>query len=105
MLMEIRHYHLKPGQRDAWVQYMEDVIIPFQESKGMVIHGSFTDDEDENGYFWLRSFDDESHREALYEAVYKDEEWTTKIGPPIPSMLDHVGVVNRVYSTPKSALK
>jgi len=29
---EIRRYQARPGRRAEWVQYMEDVVIPFQQS-------------------------------------------------------------------------
>ena len=48
MFFEFRQYTLFPGKRAEWVKYMESVIIPFQVSKGMVILGSFVDDEDES---------------------------------------------------------
>ncbi|ETX03349.1 MAG: hypothetical protein ETSY2_33750, partial [Candidatus Entotheonella gemina] len=41
MFYELRQYRMRPGQRDNWVKCMEDEIIPFQVSKGMVIMGSF----------------------------------------------------------------
>ena len=37
MFFELRQYRAKPGQREKWVKFMEEVIIPFQVSKGMVI--------------------------------------------------------------------
>ena len=39
MLFELRNYRMRPGQREQWVRYMEEVIIPFQVSRGMVIVG------------------------------------------------------------------
>ena len=38
---ELRTYKVYPGKMDEWLSYMEKSIIPFQVSKGMVIHGSF----------------------------------------------------------------
>jgi len=38
---ELRQYHVRPGKMDEWVKIMEQEIIPFQVSKGMVITGSF----------------------------------------------------------------
>ncbi|MFD0327170.1 hypothetical protein ACFQZC_00660 [Streptacidiphilus monticola] len=29
---EIRCYQARPGRREEWVRYMEDVVIPFQAS-------------------------------------------------------------------------
>lgn len=106
MLFEFRHYTCKPGQRDAWVKYMEDVIIPFQVARGMVILGSFVDDEDPNAYYWIRRFKDEDERKQLYEAVYKDPKWTDEIGPQVPDMIDREAIqVKRIIPTPKSAIQ
>ena len=54
MLFELRQYRILPGQRDTWVRFMEDVLIPFQVSKGMVIVGSFVAEEDDDLYVWIR---------------------------------------------------
>ena len=38
---ELRQYKVLPGKLESWVKIMEEEIIPFQVSKGMVITGSF----------------------------------------------------------------
>ena len=45
---ELRQYHVRPGKSAQWVKIMEEEIIPFQVSKGMVICGSFRGETDEN---------------------------------------------------------
>ena len=106
VLFELRQYKVRPGQQAKWVKFMEEVIIPFQASKGMVILGSFVDETDESVYVWIRRFRDEAEREAQYEAVYQSEEWTTKIGPQIPEMMDREGIaVRRLLPTPHSVLQ
>ena len=65
---------------------MEDEIIPFQVAKGMVICGSFRGETDETHYVWIRRFDSEAQREALYKAVYETDHWKTKKLPPRPGM-------------------
>ena len=50
MFFELREYRMMPGQKQNWVDYMEDVIIPFQVSKGMVILGSFVSRDEEDLY-------------------------------------------------------
>ena len=47
---ELRQYKVKPGKLAEWVKIMEEEIIPFQVSKGMVICGSFAGEEDESVY-------------------------------------------------------
>ena len=112
MFREIRQSRTPPGQRENWVKYMEEVIIPFQVSKGMVIVGSFTGEQerptatqDENLYVWIRRFESEEDRERLYEAVYQSDEWLNDIGPRIPEMLDRDKiVVTRIDPTVASAI-
>ena len=43
---ELRQYKVRPGKIDEWVKIMEEEIIPFQVSKGMVICGSFRGETD-----------------------------------------------------------
>ncbi|MEK2472589.1 hypothetical protein [Streptomyces noursei] len=50
MCYEIRHYQSRPGRRQEWVRYVEEVDIPFQTSKGMAVTASFTDEQDDDGY-------------------------------------------------------
>lgn len=106
MFYEIRRYQARPGRRDDWVRYMEDTVIPFQRAKGMTVIASFIDEEDEDGYVWIRRFDDEDDRVARYAAVYEDTEWRERIGPTVRELLltDRT-VVTRVQPTPASAMQ
>ena len=91
MLYEYRIYECHTGKRTEWVQYMESVIIPFQVSKGMVVAGSFINEEDE--------------REALYEAVYQSDEWLNEISPRIPDLINRATIkVMRLVPTAKSVI-
>jgi hypothetical protein len=81
---ELRQYKVRPGKMDAWVKIMEEEIIPFQVSKGMVICGSFRGETDDSVYVWLRRFESEAEREALYKAVYESDHWKTNIAPRVP---------------------
>jgi len=58
MFFELRQYRTLPGQRNTWVKFMEEEIIPFQVAKGMVILGSFVGQEEDDlsyGYGALRA--------------------------------------------------
>ena len=105
MFLELRQYRTHPGQRDNWVKYMEEIIIPFQVSKGMVIVGSFVGEQEDDLYVWIRRFESESERERLYEAVYESDEWRNNISPEIPGMLDGDKiVVTRLEPTAASVI-
>ena len=105
MFYEIRRYQTEPGRRDEWLRYMENVVIPYQQSKGMTITASFVDDEDPDGYVWIRRFDDEAHRAALYAATHDHPRWIDEIFPAVADLLliDRT-VVTRAVPTRTSAL-
>ena len=106
MLFELRQYRTRPGQRENWVRFMEEVLIPFQVSKGMVIVGSFVGEEESDLYVWIRRFEDERERERLYEAVYESDHWKQEIAPRVLEMVDREKhVVTRLTPTPKSVLR
>lgn len=101
---ELRQYKIHPGKMDDWIKVMEEEIIPFQVSKGMVITGSYRGEEDETVYVWTRRFDSESERERLYAAVYESDHWKNEIAPRIPDLIDRSEIqVTRIVPTPKSA--
>jgi len=103
---ELRRYHVRPGKMAEWLRVMEEEIIPFQVSKGMVICGSFRGEEDDSVYVWLRRFESEAEREALYKAVYDTDFWKTKIAPRLPDMLDREKmVITRIVPTGKSTVQ
>lgn len=106
MFFELREYRTLPGQRENWVNFMEEEIIPFQVSKGMVILGSFTGEEEDDLYIWVRRFESESERERLYAAVYQSDRWLNEIGPKVPEMIDRAKiVVRRIEATPRSVIQ
>ena len=93
MFFELRQYRIKDGRMDEWVAFMESEIIPFQVSKGMVVIGSFIGEEEEDLYIWIRRFESETERVALYKAVYEDPQWTDDIGPRIGDIMDRERIV------------
>jgi hypothetical protein len=85
---------------------MEEVIIPFQVSSGMTICGSFTGQEEDDLYVWIRRFEDEADRERLYAAVYESDHRKNTIAPRIPEMLDRDKIkVSRIEPTPVSSMR
>ena len=103
---EFRRYEIKPGKMDEWITLFQDEIIPFQTARGMVICGVFKDEGGEDLFFWMRRFEDEAHREALYKAVYEDKGWTDDIGPRVGACIDRTTIqCPRVAPTSSSVLQ
>ena len=103
---ELRQYKPHPGKLAEWVKIMEDEIIPFQISKGMVICGSYEGETDKEVYVWVRRFDSEEQRVQQYKDVYESDYWKTKIAPRVPEYLDRPAIkVTRLISTPRSPVQ
>lgn len=105
MIFELRQYRLKPGQRQRWVKWMEEKIIPFQVLKGVVVVGSFTADEDPDLYIWIRRFENEAERQRLYAEIYESAVWMNEIKPENDSMIIREKIqVTLMTPTPKSVI-
>ena len=103
MFHELRQYSIHPGRMDEWVEFMENDIIPFQVSKGMVITGSWRGEEDDTVYVWMRRFESESERERLYRAVYESDYWKNEVAPRVTELMDRSAIrVTRIVPTPRS---
>ena len=106
MFFELRQYRIMPGQRERWVKLMEEKIIPFQISKGMVVVGSFVGQQEEDLYVWIRRFEGEEERERLYKEVYESDFWKNEIKPQVDEMLDRSKIqITRLEATPKSVIQ
>jgi hypothetical protein len=106
MFFELRQYRIKDGQRERWVEFMEQEIMPFQISKGMVVIGSFVGQEEDDLYVWIRRFESEEERECLYKAVYESDRWRNEIGPKVGDLLDREKtIVTRLEATSKSVIR
>jgi hypothetical protein len=105
MFFELRQYRIKKGKMKQWVKYMEEVLLPFQISQGMVVIGSFVGQEEKDLYVWIRRFESEQERKKLYKKVYESETWLKKIKPEVDKMLIRPKmVVTRLEATPKSII-
>ena len=105
MFFELRVYPLVSGKGDEFAKYMDEEIIPYQLSKGMVILGSFLNDAKDT-YVWIRRFDNEADKEARYDAVYNNDYWRDEIAPKLPALMDVDGLqVTILEATPRSFMQ
>ena len=103
---ELRQYEIRPGKMDEWLEFMQDVIIPFQVKQGMVISGSFRGEEDDSVYVWIRRFESEADRERLYKAVYESDFWKNDVSPKVGELINREAIkVQRIVPTRASILQ
>ena len=73
--LEIRHYVIKPGERDKFIKYFEGHFVQSQISQGGYpmkwsrVKGS------PNSFFWLRGFADMASRSKFLPAFYYGPVW------------------------------
>lgn len=105
-LFEIREYQVYPGKMREWVEFMETQVVPFMTSRGMVIPAMFQGADDDSLHIWIRRFDDDAHRERLYEAVYESEDWQANYKPIVRTLVDtEKTIVKRVTGTACSPMR
>ena len=103
---EIRQYEIRPGKMEAWLKLMEEEIIPFQVSQGMIITGSFRGETDDSVYIWMRRFETEEERERQYKAVYESDRWKNELTDRVGQLINRETLhVQRVVPTKLSILK
>ena len=120
---ELRIYQVFPEKMTEWLELMENTIIPFQVSKGMVIHGSFTENsfdrfhlsngkremetiENRNLYIWIRRFKNLDHKNKLYKMVYESDEWIKNIAPIVETLINRNTIaVHNISPTALSIMK
>jgi hypothetical protein len=106
MLYELREYTVKKGKMKQWLKLMEEEIMPFQVSQGMVIPACFTAPKKRDAFVWLRRFKNEQERKRLYRKVYESDHWKNVLQPKIDKVLDIPAiVVTRMVPTPRSVLQ
>ena len=106
MFFELRQYRIKSKQRERWVKLMEEKIIPFHVSRGIVVVGSFISPEIEDLYVWIRRFESEEERARYAQEVAESDYWKKEILPQIDEMMDRSAIqVTRLEATPKSVLQ
>ena len=120
---ELRIYQVFPEKMTEWLELMENTIIPFQVSKGMIIHGSFKEIsfdrfhintgkremeslDNRNVYIWIRRFKNLDHKQKLYKDVYESDEWINNIAPKVEQLIDrNTIVVHNLSPTTLSIMK
>ena len=106
MLFELRQYQCMSGKRDEFADYMDETLIPFQVSQGVVVVASFIDEEDPDGYVWIRRFDSRGERDRICKTMYATETWNKEVLPAVLEMVHRErSVISQLRPTPKSVIR
>lgn len=88
MIVELRQYLLKPGQRDVLIELFDRELVETQEATGMQIVGQFRDLDRPDHFVWIRSFADMAARHAALTAFYGGPVWKEHAPAAVATMVD-----------------
>ena len=87
MIIEIRHYTLKPGRREEFIDFFERENRTALRDAGMLVFGPLRDLENPDKVHWMRAFPSLQEREALKDAFYTGPIWHDQIEPVAMDMI------------------
>lgn len=89
MILEIRHYTLKPGLRDAFIEVFESQNRRALRDAGMLVFGPLRDLENADKVHWMRAFPTLEERDRIKEGFYSGPVWNKQLEPLVMPMIDH----------------
>ena len=93
MIVEMRTYKTKPGQRSQFLEIFHSKSIPAHREIGMKILGPFLSVEDPDTFLWMRGFPDIASREPMKAKFYEGELWKRELENVLLPMLEKYEVV------------
>jgi NIPSNAP len=93
MIIELRQYTLRHGQRDTLIDLFEREFVEPQEAEGMRVIGTFRDLDRPDRFVWMRGFDDMASRPARLAAFYGGPVWLTHREAANATMIDSDNVL------------
>lgn len=90
MILEIRHYTIRPGRREEFIKFFEQSNRGALRDAGMLVFGPLRDLEDEDKVHWIRAFSSMEEREKLKGSFYEGAVWHEQIEPKAMSMIAHM---------------
>jgi len=93
MILELRQYTLKPGQRDVLIALFEREFVESQEACGIALPGLFRDRGDPDRFVWLRGFPDIESRARALAAFYGGKVWRAHREAANATMIDSDNVL------------
>ncbi len=89
MIVEIRHYTLKPVRREEFIEFFERENRSALRNAGMLVFGPLRDLENPDKVHWMRAFPSLADREEIKRGFYEGPVWTDQIEATAMSMIEH----------------
>lgn len=89
MIIEVRHYTLRPDRREDFIDFFERENRAALREAGMLVFGPLRDLENPNKVHWMRAFSSIEERDRIKESFYGGPVWNKHIEPLVMPMIDH----------------
>lgn len=89
MIIEIRHYTIRPGYREEFIEFFEQTNRNALRAAGMLVFAPMRDLEDPDKVHWMRAFPSLKDRESIKEGFYGGPVWSKHIEPLVMPMIVH----------------
>ena len=93
MIIEMRTYKIKSGQRGEFLKTFESKARSEHEKIGMKILGPFLSIEDGDTFFWMRAFPDLKSRKRMRDELYEGKLWKEELEGKLMPILENYDVV------------
>lgn len=88
MIVEMRTYTTKPGQRARFLEIFRSKTAPAHAAIGMKILGPLLSIEDRDTFFFMRGFPDLASREPMKAKFYEGKLWKGELESVLMPMLE-----------------
>ncbi len=88
MIIEIRHYTIKPGHREEFIAFFEKKNRAALRHAGMMVFGPMRDLENPNKVHWMRAFPSIKERDAIKNSFYTGNVWANDIEPIVMPLIE-----------------
>ncbi|MEV6715192.1 NIPSNAP family protein [Lentzea sp. NPDC051208] len=104
MFYEIRTEHARAGFGAELARYMDDTVIPLHQERGMTVVGSFTAIDDEDGFVWIRRFEDDADPARVLGSVHGHPRCAAVAGT-VSALVSGTETTVRLEPTSRSGLR
>lgn len=89
MIIEVRHYTLKPDRREEFIEFFERENRVALRDAGMLVFGPLRDMENPDKVHWMRAFSSLEERDRIKDDFYGGPVWNERIEPLAMPMIAH----------------
>lgn len=93
MIIEMRTYKIKPGQRSEFLEIFRTKSMPAHAEIGMKILGPWLSIDDPDTFFFMRGFPDLASRDPMKARFYEGELWKSELEHVLMPMIERYDVV------------